>query len=892
MGSVTYDDRSFLIDGRRIWIIGGEVHYFRAPSAMWEDRLLKARRGGLNCVSTCVAWNLHESREGQWDFSGDRDIVKFVALAKQLGLYVILRPGPYIGANVDFGGLPAWLSAKSGIAFRTNNAVFMHYYDKYLRQLLPRLAEHQVTRGGNILLIQNEHEFYFTTQPERTSYLEHLSQSFRRYGFDVPIFNGNNLSEPSTQDSIDGVTGGRVEILKRLRRRQPGAPMLALEQAAGAADTWGQPHATKDSRQVSREAMESLGCGAQFAYSMWHGGTNFGFWGARQIHADDAYQTTSYDFDAPLAEGGGLTEKYYHLRPLNLLLGSMGPLFAACVMESNGAAVLSGPFVGNLVGPSGRWAIVSAGREAAKSTASLTLPDGGDELAVTLEPFQAAAIPLGVRINENLTIDWANLTPLGLFGRNLLVFHAPAGWNARIRLNGKEHRAGVPDGDGVVLLNLPEAHVAIISSELAQRVWPMEETLILGPDFVGRTEEEIVPRPLSKQYGVLSFDGKLAWKKLPSPAPQPKLPPAPRLGAWKCIGCSTEPIANDLAWKKIDRPRDLSHLDIPFGYAWHRVTMNSPKARKVHLSLPECEDRAKVYLNGELLGTWGRGANAQRRPLPAALRRGENSLTLLLDNLGRQGARLELQDKGLFGHIYDAIELKPTKISLKPIQEFSRRILPRQFNYLLRELEESPLWAAEWKIPFKTILPIHIAFRNVPHNVAILNNARLAAFFAMAPGQSMNYGDAVLLKELQKGVNTLQFLLWGDVASGTMGNFSLHQLVENLSISAGWESRTWSQPPHDSKAAPKRAMPAWYAAPFKRPAADAPLFVRIGGAEKGQLFLNGVNIGRFWTVGPQELYYLPACWIKEDNELVVFSETGAVPAKSSVEFRPLGPCRA
>ena len=116
MASVTHDDRCFLVDGKPIWLVSGSVHYFRTPAGQWRDRLLKAKRGGLNCISTYIAWNFHEPREGQWELSGDHDVVSFVKLAGELGLYVILRPGPYICSEWDFGGLPGWLTTKQGIA--------------------------------------------------------------------------------------------------------------------------------------------------------------------------------------------------------------------------------------------------------------------------------------------------------------------------------------------------------------------------------------------------------------------------------------------------------------------------------------------------------------------------------------------------------------------------------------------------------------------------------------------------------------------------------------------------------------------------------------------------------------------------------------------------------
>ena len=179
MANVTYGDRSFLVDGQRIWLVSGAVHYFRIPSDHWKDALLKAKRGGLNCISTCIAWNYHEMSEGNWETTGEKDLGNFIRMASDLGLYVILQPGPFIGADWDLGGLPAWLTTKTGMAYRTNSAAYTHYLDKYFRKMLPPLADLQVTRGGNIILIQNENGYEQTVMPDRLSYLGFIMAPYR-----------------------------------------------------------------------------------------------------------------------------------------------------------------------------------------------------------------------------------------------------------------------------------------------------------------------------------------------------------------------------------------------------------------------------------------------------------------------------------------------------------------------------------------------------------------------------------------------------------------------------------------------------------------------------------------------------------------------------------------
>ncbi len=610
MAAVTYDDRSFLVDGNRIWLVGGSVHYFRIPSALWRDRLLKARRAGLNCISTYVAWNFHEPQEGQWDFSGDRDLFEFIRIAEDLGLYVILRPGPYICGEWDFGGFPAWLAGKSGVSYRTNNAAYTHYYDKFFANVLPQLADMQVSRGGNIIAIQNENEYFMTTMPDRTAYLEFISQLFRRSGFDVPILNCNIFSDPAVPDSVECVNSWdrAVQDLKRMRLRQPDAPLLMTEFRCGWYDTWGGEHQTRDARETARRALEILGCGAQYNYYMWHGGTNFGFYGGRTFGSDAAYVTTSYDYDAPLAEGGGLTEKYSLTRLVNMPAATMGRFFASCKASDPGVTIHDGTNVLNLSGPDGAWAIVTNNGRDEIETASVSLASGTD-LTVSLLPFGATAIPVNLRIDSAHTLDYANVMPLGLFGTNAktLVLHGPENFKARLSVNGSEIQSDIPPGEEPKVIEHEEMRIVLVKTDLAMRTWSVDETLVFGPLFVGETLDDVHHPPRGKLCALLPAEGQIKHKKYPAPSPKP---PTPQLGTWKRIAVSTEPVSDDLEWEKIDRPRDVDRIGAHYGYLWYRIDIEHDRPRKRHLFLPECEDRATVYLNGELRGVWGRGQGA------------------------------------------------------------------------------------------------------------------------------------------------------------------------------------------------------------------------------------------------------------------------------------------
>lgn len=878
-----------MVDSKRIWLMSGSVHYFRTPAALWPDRLLKAKRAGLNCIDTYVAWNFHEQQEGKWDFSGDRDVAAFVRQAGKMGLYVILRPGPYICAEWDCGGLPGWLTAKSGVALRTNNATYSHYFDKYFRQVLPRLADLQVTHGGNIILIQNENEYYMTTMPDRLAHLEFINQLFRRAGFDIPIINCNLQTDPPTPDNIECFNGWDKAVvgLKKLRLRQPNAPMLVTEFWDGWFDRWGGEHSKRDDREAARRAMEILGCGSQINYYMWHGGTNFGFWGSRLAAHDWSYQTTSYDYDAPLAECGGLTRKYYLTRLVNMLANHMGRFLAPCTMGAPGGTVHDATSVYNLSGAGSNWCFVSnGGRDEIKSV-RLSLANGVD-LTVPLEPFGAAAAPSALKLTEEQTLDYSSVTPLGFFHDKTLVLHGPANWEAVFRINGKTYSAAIPAGEEVKLITIEPLTVVLVNSELAMRTWLVEDTLVFGPAFAGATLEDLTHLPHAKEYTLLPSDGKLQRKKVAKTAAAKVS--IPRLSPWKLLHACGEIHNPQLQWQKMDRPRDVDSLGLHYGYVWYRAEIQSRRAAKRHLFLPECEDRATIYHNGKPLAIWGRGPGATRLPIRANFVRGANTLTVLLDNLGRVCGGPNLGElKGIHGHIFDAKPLKMGKIKLKLQETFPRRVVPRKCVHLMENLESQPVWLAQMDVSLSQIVPLYLTYTNVWHHLAVLCNDRLVDFVPRTSG----YGDVTMGSELQKGRNRVDLLIWGDVTPELLEKFRFYCLAENLTADAKWGYRPWTPPessgPHSGGG--KKPCPSWYSAHFKRPSTDQPLFLRIGGSGKGQLYLNRHNIGRYWPIGPQELYYLPSCWLADDNQLMVFDETGSPPAKCGLEIHPAGPYR-
>jgi len=872
-----------------VWLVSGSGHYFRVPADLRRDRLLKAKHAGLNCITTYVPWNYHEPVEGQWNFEADRDVAEFVRIADDLGLYVILRPGPYICAEWDFGGLPGWLTTKTGMTLRTNNAAFMHYFDKYFAQLLPRLADQQVTRGGNIILIQNENEYVFGDSPNGRAYLEFISQLIRRGGFDVPIISCNMFAGPQVDGVVDNVNSWSqaVEGLKRAHYGQPMAPMMVTEFWSGWFDYWGaDAHERRDGREVARRAMEILGCGAQYNYYMFHGGTNFGFWGSRLTAGEATYQTTSYDYDAPLAEGGELTEKYYLTRLVNMMASNMARYLASAFMEDPGVTIHDNTDVRNLTGSLGRWAIITNGGNDDVTTVNVSLPTGEEHMEVPLGPFGAAAIPIDLALTPTVTLDCTDLTPLGFFGEKVLVLHGPAGWKGRVKINGEPFALDVPDGVEPLVLECGEIFVAAVSSQLACKTWFVDDLLIFGPDLVGETAEDVTTAKGVTSYVVLSMDGKVTRKKVKVPT-SPHHVTTPRLGTWQRVAVCSEPIDDSLQWKKLDRPRSADQLSVPLGYMWYRIDIEEKHVLRRSLLLPECADRAMIFLNGKRLGVAGRGADATQAPIGASFKRGRNVLTVLVDNLGRFNVGPRMGElKGLYGHIHDAKVLTMKKFKLTKGESFSRRLLPHSAAHLAPVPETGPLTAAETDISLKKITPIHLTFKDIPHHVAVLCNDRPVGLFPMAGETS--FGDVTLTSELKSGKNVIKLLLWGDAAAKGLAGVKFYSLNECITAGAKWHFRPWTLPQEGGRVVGKD-LPAWYSTRFKHTPDGKALYLRVLAAKKGQMYLNGRNIGRFWTTGPQECYCLPECWLAEQNQLLLFTEGGENPGTSRLERHPRGP---
>ena len=321
----------FELDGKPFQIISGAIHYARVPRAYWRDRLRKARAMGLNTVETYVFWNLHEPSPGQFDFDGQNDIAEFIREAQQEGLFVFLRPGPYVCAEWDFGGYPAWLLHEPDMEVRTTNPAFMAAATRWLHRLGQELAPLQSGNGGPIIAVQVENEYGSFGSDH--SYMEQIHHLLLDSGFDkAMLYTADGADElpngslPELPAVINFGSGDAKTEFAKLAKARPNAPRMCGEYWDGWFDHWGGRHHTTNAAADAEELRWMLEQGYSVNLYMFHGGTSFGWMNGANIDGGK-YEpdVTSYDYDVPVSESGELKPKYFLFRDVISKTTSLTP---------------------------------------------------------------------------------------------------------------------------------------------------------------------------------------------------------------------------------------------------------------------------------------------------------------------------------------------------------------------------------------------------------------------------------------------------------------------------------------------------------------------------------------------------------------------------------------
>ena len=964
--TITLGREGLAIDANPLYLLAGQLHYFRYPQAEWRDLLLKARAGGLNTIDTVIPWNFHEPNEGEYNFVEDADLGAFFDLCAELGLWVIARPGPYICAEWENGGFPAWFTAKDGIELRLDNPVFLEHTMRWFDRLFAILTPRQAIHGGAIILCQTENEHWASGRYGHDMHQQTLAEAAIARGMAVPQYTCMGAT-PGYAEFRNGWTG-IAEKLVATRALWPENPMIVSELWSGWFDSWGASRRThKQAVRFDTVLNQLTAVGASgFSHWMWAGGTNFGPWGGRTVGGDSIHMTTSYDYAAPVSEYGELTAKFYTARRHHLLLGTLGAQLAPVLA----AAVAGGPKVIAPAAVAGRGDAGSAPYRNVRSgpnapaawrdfTATFvqnTIPEGivnqlyladGTHLAVeaeanTIKPI-FTNLPLGG--NEETSawlLAYHTSRILGFWPgetTDTLVLYGFAGEVGRLAVRSGRGEGETAATNSPALKRREEVsldywvterpsvtkfeiggrslNIVLLTTERADRFWPLRDgSFLCGPALVtedqGERQIDGGPGSMRPLY-TLAADGTLEWLEI-APVAVPLFSPLELTWSRHAVAEASE----TAGWREISAPQSLEELGTPYGYGWYRTTLHSAADTTLALAAPWLSDRARLLLDGVDVGWLGTHPRGPRLALELPLAAGQHDLRLLLDNLGRFNYGSNTGErKGLFDNLYIGTQHDITKgwTALWQEASFAGEAIANAKPWAVRaDAQDIDLasfafqGATVWLLRAFEAQPgmrylLHVTgdrssgglFVNGT-SIARFSRHYLGGFIKADISDLLQTGTNVIALNIQQyaGVAYHAHLLEYDPAQPIGAAWQFRAGVNSGRGAEGWElgpKRAGNRPALQRRNAAASAAiaqrfsagntaPAFFKAAFAYDSAKhgpGPFKFYPLGLRKGQIWLNGRDVGRYWQIGPQEAYKLPASWLEPQNELLVFDEEGGDP---------------
>ncbi len=939
--SIDFDGRGFLIGGKRTFVVAGALHYSRVPRALWRDRLLRIKRAGYNTVQTYAFWSYHETREGQYDFSGDKDLDAYLKLIHSMGMYAIVRIGPYVNAEWSGGGWPVWLRFKPGVIVRDNDKPFLTVMDHWLDHLMPIVTANQVTRGGSVIMVQLENEDPRGGGTDLTNpYFVHLRNKALALGMVVPhFFSGLNHSDNPAQ-------GGPLDLTNRH------SPWYSTEFWTGWINVYGSEPGKADHLERATWRVLANG-GAGYTHYTMAGGTNFDGWNCDE-------QGTNYDFGAPIGQAGDNRDVYYRLKRA----ATFGTSFSDILADSKNvgdqyANVAQGVPVTARQSPAGTIVFLNNADGGGPVKTQVKGPDGilyPTSGPLTLAPGEVVPIVENYALAPGVRLDLAAGRILGINRQELittLVVYGPPGDPVEVRLSapavpGKRKaaqstiKAICPVSNDAFQASLFYAgdqaiRVLVMNDHLADRTWFVYAggrlPIVIGPDYVGdvtvrgdhlvlQTERRGIGLPSPKVSMILDADPPIPLRP---DAPFHTLPfgsRVPALTTWSVAPGAPEAQAGylDTDWKAGANPLPMGADGDQSAYAWYRAVVKAPHAGTYGLSLADAGDWVSAFVNGVHTDS---STVQQRRDSPVArnlkvtLKSGPNVLALLAAHYGRSklhayiGPLDEIDKKGTSGTVsLGATPTPPVDINKFRWQADDQGIADAS----VKAAPDLDTGGGDWHDAttatdvfngrlgsawFRTTLPDvpgphrRIHFGSIDDNGQIFLNGK-----QVASNIGVNAGADVALDSAWKegGPNLLAISVQNTAGGGGMngtvtlqgdltGSQDLHGWKMHggvrLPVEAAWRPMGKTVPVQDGACRFYRA-----AFTYKPALPDGPhpvLRVRPAGLSRGFVWLNGHNLGRYPERSDVDGLYLPECWMAAGrNTLVFFDEDGLPPTQAAL----------
>ena len=709
--TIDFDGQGFLINGQRTFIASAGLEYARVPQALWADRLLRLKRAGFNCVETYVFWNYHEAQSGQFNFSGNRDLDAFLKLAKSMGLYAIVRPGPYSCAEWDSGGYPLWLRFVPNLEVRNNNAVFQQYVVRWFNQLFPIIVNNQINRGGNVLMVQLENEDYAGWGTEGlssgNSYYQYLQSTALSAGLEVPYF----FSGLHHEDTPGG------NPLDRSDMQNPPSPWFSSEfytgwitqygsrSSSGAADRYGNPITPAQEVRNTWQVIAYGGNGYNFYLA--HGGSNFDYFNNNEVGS-------SYDYGSPIGEAGDIRPEYHlfrqaawFARSFQSILENSSDLTSAFVHAATNSAVA----VTARQAPAGTILFLdnpstSATRQTSVIYGNGTYPASGP---LTLNPSEILPVVAGYTVIPGVTLNIAPTRILGTFQQDatttLVIYGQPAS-PAELYFTVP---AGTSLSDGAAAMNLsgtsltlqttfPSSGVSNYSFQVGTRrvrVLAVNDTLVkstwfvdadrqnfvvVGPSYVGNAAvnngylQLVTENPWQNttSYPVVAYgpgDAPMTLGALSTPGAHPD---SAALSPWQTLSGIQQatPGYDTTGWlASTTGPRQMGADGDVSAYAWYRTNVNVSSAQPGIFTVANMADRMNAFVDGAAVPP----ANFYGTSFATLLGAGSHTLAVATVHLGRDkflgysGPITNVNPKGLSGTSTFLVGATPGSSAVTPV---------------------------------------------------------------------------------------------------------------------------------------------------------------------------------------------------------------------------------
>ena len=632
------DNGYFVIHGQPTFLSSGEIHYARVPRELWKDRILRAKAMGLNTIQTYVMWNAHEGTEGHFDFSGNLDLDAWLTTVQECGMYADVRPGPYVCAEWENGGIPAWLCDKPGMLLRVNDPQYLSYVDKFESKVFDIIAKHQIQKGGNVLMVQLENEYPNRWGTDSNPYLDHLRELARAHGLEIPLFNSglHHGDDPAGNRPF----GNRT------------TPWFSTEFWTGWIGLQGDMNAQKTEQKV-RGTWKIIGFGgAGYDYYVVHGGGDFGY-------SKGAEVTASYDYAAPIGEAGQLRKIYFPLKRAAMFAQSFSDVLTASknngtLIASNTASVqtfartsTNGTAIFLADAPRYQGNGRRGGQQAAAVPQTIQtqleladgrqIPSGTNTLTLTpgeIRPVLTDLVVQQIPKTSPVIFDYAAtaiLTRVKLGDITYLVCYGAPGDDGEVKVKDQAQLLTFtyPQSDAITTVDVPKTKVKLLvmNTDLADRTWIVgkgnKQSLVIGPHYASPDGDLEVATNGTKVI-VYSSAGR---KELDTPTHNatdniPALKWSEREGA-------LETTNNDSKWAASAEPKPMEQYDdYPNGWGWYRTTIHRDAPGNVRMHFTGAGDVLRIFVNGQRVAGDKNGATL-------SLQSGDNELAVLCWTEGR-----------------------------------------------------------------------------------------------------------------------------------------------------------------------------------------------------------------------------------------------------------------